>query len=165
MHDTRAQGATVLWHGARHQNGTNHCTVLLEAFLIKLNERLQTMFTDDQLAMIYDSETRVQKWSDQAMFKALKLYKMMSREKYNQVIDLLKIPFPSVSTVRTMCKNWEEGKRRGGETETEKAVHGLNGMDTSAIGGEDGVSTSATTQDDTPRKITTTTISIAQRHR
>ena len=133
-----------------------------EDVLNKLNEGLQKIFADDQLAMIYDSEARVQKWSDQAMFKALKLFKMISREKYIQIIDLLKIPFPSVSTVRMMSKRWEEGKWRGGENETEKAVHGLNAMDTSAVGDEVGSSASATGQDSTPRKITTTTISIAK---
>ena len=132
-----------------------------ENVLNKLNEGLQKIFTDDQLALIYNSETGVKVWSHQAMFKALKLFKLLSCKKYMQVIELLKIPFPSLRAVRKLTKKWEVGNRIVGETETENAVHGLNGMETSAIGDEDGSLTSDAAQNGTPRKITTTTISIA----
>ena len=77
--------------------------------LNKLNEGLQKVFSDEQLAMIYDSETGVQKWSDQVHVQSVEVVQIIiSGKKYNQVIDILKIPFPTASTVRTMCKNWEE---------------------------------------------------------
>lgn len=81
----------------------------------KFMSGIRKILSDDQLARIYEPSTYITMWSDEAMFRALKILKIVAGKKYKSIMDILGLPMPSMQAIRHMVQQYHKGKARGGE--------------------------------------------------